>query len=218
MEQREALPPRDEPRFRRGGTTGVHEYWRGLKGVERAPRRRDIAPSALGSLLSHTFLIEERSQGRAVYRLAGSSIFDLFSRELRGQDWLTLFDDEARPLMDQAASAVFDDMEMALIGAEARTTRFRQVPLEILLLPLATRPGEPAQALGSLLPCDQPYWLGAQPLVEIAVRRVELVRPGGESPLGAATQDSFAGHFMPALEGPIRRLRHLALYLGGRGA
>ena len=216
MEQREAHPPQETLRFRRDGTTGVHGYWQGLKGRHRAPRRRDIAPSALGPLLSHTFLVEDRGEGRVGFRLAGSSIFDLFGRELRGEDWLTLFDDEARPMMESAAAAVLEDGEMALVEAEARTVRFRQVPLEILLLPLVTCPGEPAQALGSLLPCDHPYWLGAQPLVEISVRGVELVRPDGI--LRAGSHGGRPAPFMTSLEGPIRRLRHLALYLGGRDA
>ncbi len=214
LEQREALPLPKDLRPDEPASAALHAYWNRLRGPRRAPHRRDLHPAELGPTLSHTFVIEGGGDGKAFFRLAGSGIFELFQRELRTLDWLTLFGEQSRPRAESCARAVLGGAEVALVRLDGRTARHRVVPLEILLLPLATEPGDPPRAVGTLVACDRPYWLGAQPLTELSVRDAELfpaaagVASGGET--GGPSRPN------PWRHGPIRRLRHLALYLGGR--
>ncbi|ESR25155.1 hypothetical protein N177_2029 [Lutibaculum baratangense AMV1] len=188
-----------------------------MRGHHRAPHRRDLQPASLGPILSNTFLLEERGDARVVYRLAGSGIFEIFQRELRGLDWLTLFEEESRPLAQDTAASALSRAETSLLHADGRTARHRTVPVEILILPLARDPDAPARAVGSLVTCDRPYWLGAQPLIELTALHAETSRAPGDP--GAPAPESSSRSVLDMLDaGPIRRLRHLALYLGGREA
>lgn len=210
LDNREALPLHRSPHARQPASAALRAYWDGLRGHRRAPHRRELRPASLGPALSNTFVLEKLGDDRAVYRLAGGAIFDLFQRELRGLEWLTLFDEGTRPRAQACASRVLSDGTGILLHVEGRTARHRVVPLEILLLPLAADAGEQQRALGSIDACDRPYWLGAQPIVELTVVAVEAL--SGETPEPPARRAAWPWR------GPIRRLRHLALYLGGDGA
>lgn len=186
----------------------LHAHWDALRNGRPAPHSREIRPEELGRSLARTFLIEGDSAANAVYRLAGSAIFDLFQRELRGRSWREMFDEPSRAQAEMAMADVLEHGHAVMIEAEGRTAGHRLVPVEIFLLPLSGEPGAARRTIGALSPCDEPYWLGAHPIVELSLLRVERVasrlRLDGRERAGSGRR------------GPIRRLKHLALYIGGR--
>jgi hypothetical protein len=50
----------------------AHRYWRRMLGGRAVPRRRDLDPAAIPTLLPHVMLVEVQEGGRYRYRLIGT--------------------------------------------------------------------------------------------------------------------------------------------------
>ena len=66
-------------------------YWNELRAGSSAPRRVDIEPSRISSILPQTFIVEHHPTARYRFRLAGTRICEHHGQELRGQDFLGLW-------------------------------------------------------------------------------------------------------------------------------
>ena len=53
-------------------TIDLFLYWNRLRDGRPAPRRNEIEPADIRSLLGDTFILEEDARGQAVFRLAGT--------------------------------------------------------------------------------------------------------------------------------------------------
>lgn len=198
-------------RMRHAATRFLYAYWDRLRDGRPAPERREIEPAAIGRNLSFTFILEADKRDTYPYRLAGTHVCSLFGRELKGADWLADWSPEERPCLASLMRTVVDDAAGAVILFSGRSNRDQVVPLETVLLPLAHRGSGFGRILGATAPLDKPYWLGARPLVQARVSRVGLLVPrqsAGDDALRHPPADD------PTL--PVRRLRHLAVYEGGR--
>src|SRR5215469_17105652 len=71
-------------------------YWSRTRRGRRAPDQSDIDPRAIKRMLSQVFILEARDTARPVYRLAGTVLCDHFGQELRGMNFLSLWDMRAR--------------------------------------------------------------------------------------------------------------------------
>ncbi|MEL6436571.1 MAG: PAS domain-containing protein [Pseudomonadota bacterium] len=146
--------------MRHEGTDRLFQYWTSRRDGRAAPLRADIAPAAIASVLSNTFILEETA-AHMKYRLAGTRLCCVFGRELRGMPFADGFEASDRKLVRDALSAVHQDHAVMTAELHASDTRERMVGLELMLLPLAD---EQPRILGSLQFLDNPYWLGADPL------------------------------------------------------
>jgi hypothetical protein len=78
------------PDFRAGLTDPLlgrgYDYWRAKCAGRSMPRRRDIDPADIPSLLPHILITEMLEEGtRYRYRLAGSAVTEAFGRSLTGR-------------------------------------------------------------------------------------------------------------------------------------
>ena len=90
-----------------------------------------------------------------------------------------------------------------------------------MLLPLDGGVENP-RCLGAVTPCERPFWLGADPIVEAQIDSVRVVDPDRE-PMFLSNRPAIA---VPALApdaigarpkaGGGRRIRHLVVLEGGR--
>ena len=62
------------------GSIELFQYWNRLRGTRPAPRRTEIEPSDIKTLLADTFILEQDSRGLPVFRLAGTRLCALFGR------------------------------------------------------------------------------------------------------------------------------------------
>src|SRR5262245_27147770 len=70
----------------------LHPYWLSRRGERRMPRRSDISPTDIPSLLPMLFLVDlEHDPFRVRYRLVGTSAV-----EMSGRDYTGLYLDEIR--------------------------------------------------------------------------------------------------------------------------
>ena len=66
----------------------LYGYWNALRAGRIAPRRLEIEPSRIGSILSETFMLERTDPATYHYRLAGTRLCEIFGFELRGTNLL----------------------------------------------------------------------------------------------------------------------------------
>lgn len=135
--------------------TAVQEleaYWSRLPRTGGVPKRADVDPSAMGSLLEDSFILERVAPGVARVRVAGRNIGRMIGIEPRGLP-VTSF------VLPQARSAVAGYIEMAFNGPN-----IVELPLEapkggrqpkldgkMLLLPLRDDQGLVTRVLGVLV-------------------------------------------------------------------
>lgn len=78
----------------------LHDYWRSKRASAGLPRKRDIDPAEIGSLLNNVFLVSvERDPIRFRYRLLGSAIIGVSRANMTGRTM-----DEAYPGIREKAT------------------------------------------------------------------------------------------------------------------
>jgi hypothetical protein len=153
-------------------TERLTNYWRGLAAPGALPRRAQVDPSDFTALLPQVFILGRRTRGVYPFRLVGGLVADLHGRDLRSENFLSLW-----RLEDQFALQTA--MELARRGLEpviAHLTACADdpdltLPMEVLLAPLIGADGEADRYLGLYQPLARTARLEGR-----AIRRLELGR------------------------------------------
>lgn len=208
------------------GSIELFQYWDRLRNGRPAPKRTEIEPSDIKSLLADTFILEKDVRGEAVFRLAGTRLCATFGRELKGFAFSSLWMPKDERVVARLAHGAFLAKSVVIISFEGISRNGRQTPFELLLLPLDGGVDHP-RSLGSITAAERPYWLGADPLTECPITSLRVVDPERE-PLYLANRpevpvpslspslDVIETAARPANRG--RRIRHLMVLDGGRDA
>jgi hypothetical protein len=192
--------------MKHSSTRDLYGYWNQRRGAYAAPERADIDPTAIPRVLADTFLLGTDASGELVFRLAGTRVCALFCRELKGEDFVDLFDRASRRQIQDLAGIVCDELEATVTGVTAQIGDGSAAELELLLLPLRHRGRTDTRILGVLTPVAAPYWLGAIPVTSLSLGMLRHLGPAGAP---AATSPP------PPL--PAGRPRHgFLVYDGGR--
>jgi hypothetical protein len=184
----------------------LHDYWNGRRGSRLAPERADIEPSAIRQVLGDTFVLATDAMGHYPFRLAGTRLCALFSRELKNESFVKLWERSGQTAMRELLAVVMEEKTgvVASVTASTADDSILAVNLE-LLLPLSHESRSEARVLGALAPMAAPYWLGAK-----AVGPLKL---GMLRHIGAAVEATPVPRFAAA----AGRLRGgLVVYQGGR--
>ncbi len=189
-------------------TQTLFAYWNEVRAGRIAPRRFEIEPSRIGSILSETFILEristlEHSGLAAVppasstqprpelrsayrYRLAGTKLCEQFGDDFRGQDFLDDWDLDDRATLEQTLNGMSERGGVGVMTFEAstnpgagRASSRKRLTFEALLLPLVHTTDSLDRFLGCMSPIDEPAWLGSERLVDKALLRCELIWPDG---------------------------------------
>jgi len=193
--------------MKHASTRAVFDYWTKQRGGHPAPARADIDPTEIRHALSDTFMLAADFVDQLRFRLAGTRVCALFGREIKGEAFNALWSENSRKQIDDLLTIVTNETTGAVAGLTGTTEDGAKTDLELLLLPLAHVGHARIRALGVLAPAIPPYWLGAKPVVELALGTVRHLGPEVES--------RALPHFMPTVDGI--RLRHgFVVYSGGR--
>jgi hypothetical protein len=205
--------------MRQRGTAGLFQYWNKLRDGRPAPRRTEIEPADIKSMLADTFILERDLRGDAVFRLAGTRLCATFGRELKGFAFTSLWTHADQQKAARLALGTLLDKTVTVTTLLGTTESGRSLDLELLLLPLEGGAENP-RAMGSLCPAEKPYWLGAEPIVQCQVDGVRSIDPDREPRSGEGMMQMEAPPLAPGqatLDGtPARRFRHLVVIEGGR--
>jgi hypothetical protein len=183
----------------------LFDYWNERRGPRPAPERADIEPSAMRKVLGDTFVLAV--DGNHPFRLAGTRLCALFSRELKGESFVKLWDRSAQTAMRELLAVVMEEKTGVVAGVSVPTAddSVLAVSLELLLLPLAHQSKAEARVLGAMAPLTVPYWLG--------VKAVGPLKLGMFRHVGATVDSMVTPRFMAA---PGRVKHGLVVYQGGR--
>jgi hypothetical protein len=132
-------------------TEQLIDYWRNRCGRAELPARSAIDPRDIADILPQIFMLGRTGPGRYKVRLAGGFIADLYGRELRQEDFLQLWEDQARTPLQLALEAVRRHPEPIVAVAEARTA-VRSMRLEVLIAPLTGPSGQIDRLMGLFQP------------------------------------------------------------------
>lgn len=141
------------------------------------------------------------------FRLAGTRICALFTREIKGEAFNSLWDESNRPNANELLGSVLDEDIGMVAGVLGHTDEGAQVELELLLLPLAFDRRTRVRILGALAPLTPPYWLGEQRVIGLNLRTLRHV--------GAEHFKLGAPHFGRPDEG-LQTKHGFLVYSGGR--
>jgi len=156
--------------MKHASTRALFTYWDKQRGPRPAPERSDIAPGDIRHILGDTFMLAEDFADEIRFRLAGTRICTLFTREIKGEAFNSLWNEQGRKEIDELLAAVTNENIGVVAGITGRAADGVETDLEMLLLPLTQRGQARTRALGSLVPLVRPYWLGEQPVAELELR------------------------------------------------
>lgn len=193
-------------------TRALFNHWNELRGRRPAPERSEIDPADIRHALGDALMLAADFADETKFRLAGTRVCALFTREIKGEAFNDLWNEASRQQIEGLLTALTSENIGAVAGVTGRTEDGAEVELELLLLPLVHAGQARIRALGVLAPLVRPYWLGEQPVVELELRTLRHVG-GPQSEFDAPRFGQT--HFGQAQEG--RRMRHgFLVYSGGR--
>lgn len=208
----------------------LFDYWNELRGERQAPERREIEPTRIRMALSNTFILEAADRNDFNFRLAGSHLCSAYCRELKNRSFVNLWQQKDRDAITTLIRAVTDDCAVALVTFEGTTSSNNRLAFETILLPLAHNGSTQTRLLGAMSAFDEPYWFGAQPMMEQKITGLRLIWPDDlkreefsprpYEPVFGMVNSGFSGGIsgVPAkVHGNnARRYQHLAVIDGGR--
>jgi hypothetical protein len=202
----------------------LFQYWDRLRDGRAAPRRTEVEPADIKTLLADTFILEKDSRGEAVFRLAGTRLCALYGRELKGFSFPSLWPEKDRRLVSRLTFGVFQSKSVVVLTFEGVSRGGRTNAFELLLLPLDGG-SDHQRCLGILSSSRKPFWFGADPIVEARIDTMRVVdpslepmflknRPAVQVPPLAPGERHLTGDAIHPAGG--RRIRHLVVLEGGR--
>jgi hypothetical protein len=175
----------------------LYAYWNDLRAGRIAPRRLEIEPSRIGSILPETFMLERTDPASYHYRLAGTRLCEIFGIELRGTNLLDGWGEADRVTLTRSLTATCEQGAVTLLSVEASTDTVRRVQLEVILLPLMHADNTMGRVIGAMSVTTPPHWLGYERLTEKHLVRHELIWPDGR-PHAVIERTSRQAPFLPA--------------------
>ena len=206
------------------GSITLFHYWNRLRDRRPAPRRSEVEPADIKTLLADTFILERDTRGEAVFRLAGTRLCAGYGRELKGFSFPSLWREKDQRLVTRLIHGVFEQKSVVLITYEGFSRNGRSNRFELLALPLDGGVENP-RCLGVISAVEKPFWLGADPITDALIDAIRVIDPDKEpmflknrpeiSVPSLAPTELEAPETISAL-GRSRRIRHLVVFDGGR--
>ncbi|WP_068085469.1 PAS domain-containing protein [Polycladidibacter stylochi] len=163
--------------MKHGATRLLYTYWDQVRADRQAPYRSDIHPSSIKPVLGDTFIIELKKNGDYLFRLAGTRICTLYARELKGFNFLNLWNQKDNATVKTVLNAITEETAAAVITFTGKTKYNDSIQIELLLLPLKVKGEGTTRILGSLVPMKRPYWFGCNQIIKQAINSMRIVWP-----------------------------------------
>jgi hypothetical protein len=197
-------------------TQTAFAHFNRIRGGNSAPLRTDIEPSELKSVLPDIFMLEMDRRGSPVFRLAGTRVCAILGRELRGAEFNILWHAPHGHKMKLAVEAVLANRAPVLVKVRSIADEEQAGELEMLLLPLSSRPGVVDRLYGSLADLTRPPLLTEKNRILFA-EALTFPAPEPYRPPELAAGMGAAVSVATSQASPFRkRIMHLKVLEGGR--
>lgn len=197
----------------------LFDYWSAQRGQRPAPSRTDIDPADIRTLLPHVFICDLTADGQMKFRLAGTSLCALHDRELKGQEFSSLWLADGARNAARTGASVASGVTPASVSLDCLSNGGRVAQAEMLLLPITGPSGQNDRLIGMLSMFDRPYWVGHEPIVGFSTTGIRFLDQSREPVFLANRPEiklpaspTFAGGFT----GNRKRVAHLVVLDGGR--
>ena len=199
----------------------LYSYWNDVRNGRLAPRRFEIEPSRITSILSETFILERLDVDIYRFRLAGTRICDEFGAELRGTNFLDGWLAEDRISLTRHLKELTQQGGVGVVTFQARAPDGGLNTFECLLLPLIHTRDTADRCLGALSRIDNapPPSANDQRLAMRRLTSAEIIWPDGR-PHQVVTHQNRQIPFLPHVrQARIVRSerRQFRVYEGGLG-
>jgi hypothetical protein len=168
--------------MKHAASRSLFAYWNALKGERTAPERSEIDPVAIRDILADTFVCEVDEDGGHPFRLAGTRLCGLFGRELKGRGFASLWDPGRTAVGAREAArlvqAVLAESRGVVAGLQGTTRGLKVLDLELLILPLRHAGKTHSRLLGCLSPSQPAPWAGLDPVVQLDLTSLRVIRDG----------------------------------------
>lgn len=175
----------------------LYAYWNEVRGQRMAPRRFEIEPTRIASILAETFILERVDGQTYRFRLAGTKICETFGTEFRGKNFLGLWGREDQLSLERHLAHLTEHSGVGLFSFSGIGTDGRSAEFEALLLPLVHTRATVDRFLGTIAAVDPPHWLGSVRILETRLLRNETIWPEGRPHALAFRQNQVP--FMPRI-------------------
>ncbi|OCP01128.1 MULTISPECIES: PAS domain-containing protein [unclassified Ensifer] len=207
--------------MRSNTTTELFRYWNTIRGKRELPRRDELEPSDIRTLLPNLFILERDRNAGISFRLAGTHVCALFGQELRGRQFGMLWFGTQAARTQRITNLVMTHRVPVMLSAKGRTADQREVDVETLLLPLASNEGSSDRVLGAISPLARPYWLHATSVECLDATGMKILDPDRTAVFRdeQAQTPAGTGARTRADSGPLaefRQVGHLRILEGGR--
>ena len=155
----------------------LYAYWNDLRKGRTAPERFEIQPAEIASLLPETFIAEVDSASNYPFRLVGTRVCEQFGRELRGVNFLDMWNDDNREAIETLLHGTVVDGSVSYAEFQAFARDGRHVRYELLVLPLVHASTSINRLMGCLSAVEVPYWVGTQPLERLEIIDAKIIWP-----------------------------------------
>jgi hypothetical protein len=179
----------------------LYAYWNEVRGDRLAPRRFEIEPARLASMLPDAFILERFGDMDVRYRLAGTRIIEHFGSDFRGASFYDGFVMSDRRIIERQLRDLVNQGGGSLFEITSATPTGRKVTHECLILPLVHMRETVDRFVGCISALDEPDWLGDEPLIERTITAFEIM---GTEPVNATV---LPFPQPPALQPHIRNAR-----------
>lgn len=167
--------------MKHSSTRALFSYWDKQRAGRPAPERGDIDPVGLRHELGDVFMLAADFVDNLRFRLAGTRVCALFGREIKGEAFPVLWNQESRKAIGDVLTVLNEERIGAVAGLTGRTADGAEVELELLLLPLAHAGHARIRAIGSLVALTPPYWIGETPVHELHLGALRHVGPDSDN-------------------------------------
>ena len=127
-------------------------------------------------MLGHLFMLRRVDDDHVVFSLAGTEFCDLFSREFRDQNFLSLWNDLDRKLVSAVIEGAFLSPNYAQIGVTGYTLDGRSISAELVMAPLGNKDGTSDRLIGIFQPLEDRRNLYGRALFELAIEEIRPAR------------------------------------------
>jgi hypothetical protein len=156
-------------------TERMIDYWTSRARPGEAPSRAAIQPADFRQLMPQVFILGRLRRGDYAVRLAGGFVADLHGRDLRGENVLSLWNEQDRLRLQIALEELRVRPEPLVATVEA-ITEAETLPMEVFFAPLKGHDGGPDRYLGLYQPLSMVARLMGRTAKTISLHT--LRRPG----------------------------------------
>ena len=175
--------------MRHAQSKALHAYWQTRRQGGAAPHRADIEPQDIARLLGYVFILWRADPHHHIFRLAGTHLCELYQREFREQNFLSLWRGHDRTHIQAVLEASITGCAPASVIARASSLDMHQLPVEIAFMPLRGPSGAIDRTLGLFQPLDSTDPFKGRPVVRTCLREIHPPSMPGQAFPGLSIRD-----------------------------